>query len=292
MSVIQNRYEFVLLFDVENGNPNGDPDAGNSPRVDMETNHGIITDVCLKRKVRNYVEIVRNNTDGFGIYITQGDALTKKQEGAKPKDGEDIVDAMCRTYFDIRTFGAVLPQIQKKATSKSKKDNNQSEESKDEKVDSKNGQVRGPIQINFSKSIDPIFPQTVTITRLVDENKDDKTTMGNKHIVPYALYKTEGYISANFAEFTNFSEADLELFWESLANLFEHDHSAARGKMTMRKIIVFKHESKLGNAPSHKLFDLIQVAKKADVEAPRSFTDYTININKETIPGVEIIEKM
>ena len=269
MTELKNRYEFVLLYDVENGNPNGDPDAGNLPRVDVETNYGIVTDVCLKRKIRNYVELVKGDAESFEIYIKEGAALKSKQEieKDKPKAKAD----MCKAYYDIRTFGAVMPQLQKV----------------------NDGQVRGPVQINFSKSIDPVFPNTITITRLVDEKEDNKTTMGNKHIIPYALYRTEGYISAKLAQQTGFSEEDLELFWQALENMFEHDHSAARGKMAVHKLIIFKHESELGNAPSHKLFDLVKVERKepcADMP-PRSFEDYNITLGAAP-QNVEIIEKV
>ena len=291
MTELKNRYEFVLLYDVENGNPNGDPDAGNLPRVDVETNYGIVTDVCLKRKIRNYIELAKNNSEGFEIYIKEGVSLGSKQEKIEVKDDESKKTAMCRKYFDIRTFGAVLAQLQKNTTkSKDKKTENE-----DARTDSNNGQVRGPVQINFSKSIDPIFPNTITITRLVDEKDDNKTTMGNKHIVPYALYRTEGYISAKLAQQTGFSEKDLELFWEALENMFEHDHSAARGKMAVRKLIIFKHESELGNAPSHKLFDLVKIQRKepcADTP-PRSFEDYSVTITYGNKPQhIEITEKV
>lgn len=288
MTQLKNRYEFVLLYDVENGNPNGDPDAGNLPRVDVETNYGIVTDVCLKRKIRNYVELIKTTDEGFEIYIKDGASLKSKQEKVVVKDNESKKAAMCRKYFDIRTFGAVLAQLQ---TAKSKKD--KTSENEDLKTDSNNGQVKGPVQINFSKSVDPIFSNTITITRLVDETEDNKTTMGNKHIIPYALYRTEGYISAKFAQQTGFSEEDLAIFWEALENMFEHDHSAARGKMVVRKLIIFKHESELGNAPSHKLFELIKIERKDMEKSPRSFEDYSIKIDKDKIPqNVEILERI
>lgn len=292
MAELKNRYEFVLLYDVENGNPNGDPDAGNMPRIDVETNYGIVTDVCLKRKIRNYVEILKGQEDGFEIYIKEGPSLESKQTKIEVKGGESKKSAMCKKYFDIRTFGAVLAQLQK-STAKSAKDKKSEGENEDAKTDSNNGQVRGPVQINFSRSIDPVFPNTITITRLVDEKEDNKTTMGNKHIVPYALYRTEGYISAKLARQTGFSEEDLELFWEALENMFEHDHSAARGKMAVRKLIIFKHESELGNAPSHKLFDLVKVARKEpcdDIPA-RAFEDYSITIGAAP-QNVTIIERV
>ena len=286
---INNRYEFVLLYDVENGNPNGDPDAGNMPRIDPETGHGIVTDVCLKRKIRNYVELVQGDKAGYRIHIKEGTALNQNHEEAyKTVDGlepgkkasptsvDEARKWMCANFFDVRTFGAVM----------STGDNC--------------GQVRGPVQINFSRSIDPITQQEVTITRQAVTRIDDlekERTMGRKHIVPYGLYRAEGYVSAKLAndekKGTKFSEDDLKLLWDALINLFEHDHSAARGKMASRKLIVFKHSSDLGNAPSHLLFERVTVARKPDVTAPRSFSDYTATINQDNLPdGVELIEKL
>lgn len=283
---ITNRYEFVMLYDVENGNPNGDPDAGNMPRIDPETGYGIVTDVCLKRKVRNYVELVKEDGTSYRIYVKEGTPLNQNHveayetvDGLEPgkKAKLDKValarDWMCANFFDVRTFGAVM----------STGDNC--------------GQVRGPVQINFSRSIDPIMQQEVTITRqTVTRIKDaeKERTMGRKHIVPYALYRVEGYVSAKLANHTSkgtgFSEEDLELFWESLLNMFEHDHSAARGKMATRKLIVFKHDSDLGNAPSHLLFDLVKVPP-SEVSPPRSFSDYKVSINRVDLPsGVKTIE--
>ena len=255
---INNRYEFVLLYDVENGNPNGDPDAGNMPRIDPETGYGIVTDVCLKRKIRNYVELVQGDKTGYRIHIKEGTALNQNHEEAyKSVDGlepgekakPDGVDKarqwMCANFFDVRTFGAVM----------STGDNC--------------GQVRGPVQINFSRSVDPIIQQEVTITRQAvtrTEDLEKERTMGRKHIVPYGLYRAEGYVSAKLAndekKGTGFSEDDLALVWDALINMFEHDHSAARGKMASRKLIVFKHASDLGNAPSHLLFDRVTVTRK------------------------------
>ncbi len=286
---INNRYEFVLLYDVENGNPNGDPDAGNMPRIDPETGHGLVTDVCLKRKIRNYVELVQGDKTGYRIHIKEGTALNQNHEEAyKTVDGlepgkkakPDGVDQarqwMCANFFDVRTFGAVM----------STGDNC--------------GQVRGPVQINFSRSIDPIIQQEVTITRQAVTRTDDlekERTMGRKHIVPYGLYRAEGYVSAKLAnedrKGTGFSEDDLELLWEALINLFEHDHSAARGKMAARRLIVFKHDSDLGNAPSHLLFDRVTVAKSETANPPRKFGDYTVKIDAANLPaGVQIIEKL
>lgn len=282
---INNRYEFVLLYDVENGNPNGDPDAGNMPRIDPETGYGIVTDVCLKRKVRNYVEMVKSDSPGYRIYIKEGTPLNTNHKEAyvavgiepgKKAPSDKVNEArawMCANFFDVRTFGAVM----------STGDNC--------------GQVRGPVQINFSRSIDPIVQQEVTITRQTvtrEEEAEKERTMGRKHIVPYGLYRAEGYVSAKLAndstKGTGFSEEDLRLFWDALRNLFEHDHSAARGKMTVRKLFIFKHESDLGNAPSHKLFDMISVARREGVVVPRKFDDYIIKVDGKTSDGVELIE--
>lgn len=285
---ISNRYEFVLLYDVENGNPNGDPDAGNMPRIDPETGYGIVTDVAIKRKVRNYAELVNGDKTGYRIYIKEGTPLNANHEeaykevGLKPGDKSVKADGvqkarqwMCANFFDVRTFGAVM----------STGDNC--------------GQVRGPIQINFSRSIDPIVQQEVTITRQTVTKIDDaekERTMGRKHIVPYALYKVEGYVSAKLAndesKGTGFSEDDLNLFWDALVNMFEHDHSAARGKMASRRLFVFKHKDELGNAPSHKLFDMIKVEKNDGVVIPRKFGDYSVKVEGSAPEGVELIEKL
>lgn len=284
-NAIDNRYEFVILFDVENGNPNGDPDAGNMPRVDSETGHGIVTDVCLKRKIRNYVELVKNDDPGNKIFIKE--VLNDKLEDAylssglkkdKKADKDNVITAknfMCENYYDVRTFGAVMST-----------------------GDYPCGVVRGPVQINFAKSIDPVVVQEITITRMAITNKKDAskgtTEMGKKSFVPYALYKAEGFISASLAQnVTGFSDEDLELLWEAIINMYEHDRSAARGKMTVRKLIVFKHEGVLGNAPSHILLDRIQVNRKDSEMPARSYSDYEIIINKENMPnGVEVYEKI
>lgn len=282
---INNRYEFVVLFDVENGNPNGDPDAGNMPRVDAETGYGIVTDVCLKRKIRNYVELVKNDAPGYKIFIKE--ILNDKLEGAylnsgfekgKKSDADKVKvarDFMCENYFDVRTFGAVMST-----------------------GDYPCGVVRGPVQINFAKSIDPIATQEITITRMAITNQKDAskgtTEMGKKSFVPYALYKAEGFVSASLAKnVTGFSDNDIELLWEAVINMFEHDHSAARGKMIVRKLIVFKHEGILGNAPSHTLLERIQV-KRIDDEIPaRKYTDYEVIIDKSNMPsGVTLDEKI
>jgi len=285
---IDKRYEFVILFDVENGNPNGDPDAGNMPRIDPETGYGLVTDVCIKRKIRNYIEVTRENQPGFDIYVKEGIPLNtqhkKAYENYKMEPSKDLskeeetakklTGFMCKNFYDIRAFGAVMTT----------------------KVNC--GQVRGPVQINFAKSIDPIVSQELTITRVTVTSEEDKQKkdheMGRKQIVPYALYRAEGYISANLAQkVTGFDNDDLELLWEALINMFEHDHSAARGKMATRKLIVFEHSTALGNSPSHKLFDLITVNRK-DINKPsRDYNDYEINIDLKSLPdGVKLVEKL
>ena len=282
--IIKNRYDFTILFEVENGNPNGDPDAGNMPRLDSESGCGIVTDVCLKRKIRNYIEAIKENSEGYKIYIRKNNILNESDEEAlnyvgiskeklKSKDvGVElkIRDFMCKNFYDIRTFGAVMTTFTKMGLNC--------------------GQVTGPVQIGFAKSIDQIVPQEVTITRVAITKADDaanKTNeMGKKYIVPYALYRVDGYISANLAKkVTKFNEDDLSLLWESIINMFEIDRSAARGNMNVRNLFVFKHDSELGNAPAYKLFDTIHINKKKDVIAPRSYSDYEITINREEIPS-------
>jgi CRISPR-associated protein Csd2 len=279
---IKNRYEFVLLFDVENGNPNGDPDMGNMPRVDPQTGYGIVTDVCLKRKIRDYVDMVKAGKEGYDIYVKEGvvlneqhtkayAALGRKPDSKKPKDDE-LTKFMCKNFFDIRAFGAVMA------------------------LEVNCGQVRGPVQLNFARSQDPIFQQEVTITRQAVANAKDADkgqTMGKKQIVPYGLYRAEGYVSANLAKkTTGFSEEDLALLWEALVNMFEHDHSAARGKLSAKKLIVFKHSSELGCCQSHILFDKVKVERLPKDLPPRSFSDYKVTIAKDVPKGVEIIEKL
>lgn len=293
--VIKNRYEFVVLFDVENGNPNGDPDAGNMPRIDPETGYGLVTDVCLKRKIRNYVETVKENEAGYGIYIREDVPLNRSDNKAyeylgvtdktvkelKKKDPDadmKIRDFMCQNFFDIRTFGAVMTTFVKASLNC--------------------GQVRGPVQLGFARSIDPIISQEVTITRVAittEKDAENKSTeMGRKNIVPYALYRVEGYISANLArKVTGFSEDDLELLWEAIINMFENDHSAARGKMAVRELIVFKHSRELGDCPAYRLFDSVEVRRKENVVYPRKYQDYIVDIREEMIPDtVEMIRKI
>ena len=286
MSAISNRYEFVIFFDVENGNPNGDPDAGNMPRIDPETGYGLVTDVCLKRKIRNYVETVKEGEPGYRIYIKDSVPLNRndaeacayvgvdpdKLKEAKKKDTDldvKIRDFMCKNFFDIRSFGAVMTTFVKGALNC--------------------GQVRGPVQLGFARSVDPILPQEVTITRVAITTEADAekkgTEMGRKYIVPYGLYRAEGYVSANLAKkSTGFSEEDLSLLWQAILNMFELDHSAARGKMAVRELIVFRHDSELGNAPAYKLFDLVKAERKPGVVAPRSYSDYTVSVNEAGLP--------
>jgi CRISPR-associated protein Csd2 len=272
---IKNRYEFVLFFDCENGNPNGDPDAGNMPRIDPESNYGIVTDVCLKRKIRNYAGM-----RGQDIFITEGEALGDKAKKLK------TANAVCEKYYDVRTFGAVLTGLSKKEDKKGKGEPEEAGAKLDDaKVAANGGQVRGPAQLNFAKSVDPISPRDISITVVAKADKADEHNMGRKAIVPYALYRAEGYISANFAKKTGFSEEDLQLLWEALANMFEHDHSAARGKMASRKLVIFKHDSELGNAPAHKLFDLVSVNH---VETPRAYSDYEIKVADNKFAGVKM----
>lgn len=284
---VQNRYDFVLLFDVKDGNPNGDPDAGNLPRMDPETGHGLVTDVCLKRKVRNYVLLANGSKGGYDIFIKEKAILNNlidqahEVDGVKEKEKGEKTEAarqhMCKTYFDVRTFGAVM------STGKNA------------------GQVRGPVQLTFSRSIDQIVPLEHSITRMAvateaeaEKQQGDNRTMGRKFTVPYALYRCHGFISAPLAEQTGFSEDDLKLFWEALTDMFEHDRSAARGEMATRKLIVFKHDSKMGKAPAHKLFDLVKVERVKGADGPaRSFADYTVGLEKSAVPsGVTIEEKV
>lgn len=284
--VIKNRYEFAIIFDVENGNPNGDPDAGNMPRVDPETGYGIVTDVCLKRKIRNYVEVVKEAEPGYGIYIKSGVPLqtsdkkafeylgtdesgVKKMKKDNPEIDGKIRDFMCENFFDIRTFGAVMTTFVKASLNC--------------------GQVRGPVQLGFARSVDPIFPQEITITRCAITTEADAekntNTMGNKFVVPYGLYVAEGYVSANLArKVTHFSEDDLQLLWNAILNMFDFDRAAARGKMAVRKLVIFKHDSELGNAPAYKLFDTIKIKRKDNVKVARSFDDYEITIEESEIP--------
>ncbi len=282
MSEIKNRIDFVYMFDVQDGNPNGDPDAGNLPRVDAETGMGLVTDVCLKRKVRNYVQVAKNLEDGYDIFIKEKSVLNtlidKAHDDVEVKNAKDKTEAarrfMCKNYFDIRTFGAVM------STGKNA------------------GQVRGPIQLTFARSVDPVETSEHSITRMAvatekeaDKQEGGNRTMGRKATVPYGLYVCHGFISANLAQQTGFSEDDLALFWEALKNMFDTDRSAARGLMSAQKLIVFKHDSMLGNAPANKLFDLVTVTKKCD-GAPRSFKDYSVTIDKDNVPSGVTVEEL
>lgn len=315
MTTLANRYDFVLLFDVARGNPNGDPDAGNMPRLDPETNHGLVSDVSLKRKIRNYVELAKGGVDGHHIYIEEASILNDKHRQAykalrpddpkvdkeaklNPKDDAEarkLREFMCRNFFDVRTFGAVMS------------------------TGINAGQVRGPVQLTFAGSIEPIVPQEVSITRMAATNeaekkqraegteegndRTDNRTMGRKYIVPYALYRAHGFISAKLAERTGFTDGDLDLLFEALCTMFEHDHSAARGEMATRKLVVFKHDSALGKAPAHALFDRVKVDRNIDGEVrpiarlsnyppARAYADYAVTIDRDNLPaGVEIIEK-
>ncbi|WP_448509327.1 type I-C CRISPR-associated protein Cas7/Csd2 [Immundisolibacter sp.] len=296
---IQNRYDFVFLFDVKDGNPNGDPDAGNLPRVDAETGHGLVTDVALKRKVRNYVAMKhageQEATDGkgdltanrFEIYVREKAVLNRQHQRAYvaydlkpeakklPKDAQDarrVTGWMCKNFYDIRAFGAVMS------------------------TEVNSGQVRGPVQLTFARSIDPVVSAEHAITRMAVTNEADlekERTMGRKFTIPYGLYRAHGFISAHLAGETGFDVQDLELLWEALKNMFEHDRSAARGEMTTRGLYVFKHEQPLGNAPAHALFDRILVKRKNGVEVPRSFEDYEVQVNEADMPsGVTLLHKV
>ncbi len=284
-NTLENRHEFVFFFDVENGNPNGDPDAGNLPRLDPETGYGLVTDVCLKRKVRNFVDLVKDGAEGFNIYIREKAVLSSVRapayaavEGTAKSDAEKIQlaqDWMCKNFFDVRTFGAVM----------STKENNC-------------GQVRGPVQFTFARSIDPIVPQEISITRMAVETekeaesqKGDNRTMGRKNIVPYALYRAEGYISAPLAKRTGFSQTDLDVLWESLINMFEHDRSAARGKMSARALFAFRHDNALGRAPAHALFERITAKRKEPDAPPRSYSDYAITVDDTALPAGVTLER-
>ena len=315
MTTLSRRHDFVLIFDVTNGNPNGDPDAGNLPRVDPETNQGLVSDVSLKRKIRNYVDLARTGQEGHHIYVQEGAILNEKHRQAylalrpddpkvakepklNPKDDAEALrlrDFMCRNFFDVRTFGAVMS------------------------TGINCGQVKGPVQITFANSVEPIMPSEITITRMAATNeaekkkgtegtdsdqRTDNRTMGRKHIVPYGLYVAHGFVSAKFAERTGFSEADLALLFEALTSMFEHDRSAARGEMTTRRLIVFRHDSALGNAPAHSLFGRIQIGRRVDgafralddlglsnLPPARKFADYAVAVDANDLPtGVELLD--
>ncbi|AML51937.1 type I-C CRISPR-associated protein Cas7/Csd2 [Falsihalocynthiibacter arcticus] len=314
MTAITQRHDFMLIFEVTNGNPNGDPDSGNMPRMDPETGHGLVSDVSLKRKIRNYVDLARTGEDGHHIYVQESSILNDQHRKAyralrpddpkvdkdaklNPKSDDEAIklrDWMCANFFDVRTFGAVMS------------------------TGVNCGQVKGPVQITFATSVEPIMPAEISITRMAATNEaerkqkaegddsDDRKenrTMGRKHIVPYGLYVAHGFISAKFAERTGFSDADLALLTEALSSMFEHDHSAARGHMSSRKLILFRHASALGNAPAHKLFDIVKIGRSVDGEfraidarldnlpPARKFGDYSVKIDHDALPaGVDLIE--
>ena len=291
---LANRYDFVLVFDVKDGNPNGDPDAGNLPRLDAESGHGLVTDVALKRKVRNFVGIVKKETPPFEIYIKEKAILNKtherayiavgaedelKGDGKKRKGKSDTVDLarkwMCKNFYDVRTFGAVMS------------------------TGVNCGQVRGPVQLTFARSVDPVVALEHSITRMAvateaeaEKQQGDNRTMGRKHTVPYGIYVAHGFVSAFLANQTEFSEEDLELFWQALENMFEHDRSAARGQMATRGLFVFRHASELGNAHAHDLFDRIKIARRPGVAVARAFSDYEIEVNDKDMPsGIKLTRR-
>jgi len=285
---MNHRYDFVYLFDCKDGNPNGDPDAANAPRIDPQDMHGLVSDVCLKRKIRNFALLAKGGQPPFDIFVQQGSVLNDKildghkaagndvdgkKKTADRKQVQSARGEMCKRFYDVRTFGAVMS------------------------TGANAGQVRGPVQLSFSRSIDPILPLDLSITRMaVTEAKEadaPNQTMGRKNLIPYGLYRCHGFVSAHLANETGFSESDLELFWLSLTQMFDHDRSASRGTMSPQKLVVFKHQSVLGNAPAHKLFERVAVQRKSGVAAGRSFTDYDVIINKSGLPsGVELIEML
>ena len=285
---MNNRYDFVYLFDCKDGNPNGDPDAANSPRIDPQDMRGLVSDVCLKRKIRNFALLAKGGAAPFDIFVQQGSVLNEKIQATHTTLGHDVDAknkkasreqvqtaraAMCKRYYDVRTFGAVMS------------------------TGANAGQVRGPVQISFSRSIDPILPLDLSITRMAvtDAKEADapNQTMGRKTLIPYGLYRCHGFISAHLANETGFTDDDLALFWQALAQMFDHDRSAARGTMAPQMLIVFKHASALGNAPAHKLFERITVARKPGVDAARSFGDYVVTISREGLPaGIELLEPL
>lgn len=300
MSNLDRRYDFTLIFDVQDGNPNGDPDAGNLPRIDPESGHGIVTDVCLKRKVRNYVQMKLNESDGYGIFVKEKAILNRSIEGAyksldidlekapaDEKDGKKRNDKgqgqgsevgkarlqMCKTFFDIRTFGAVLS------------------------TGANAGQVRGPIQLTFGRSVDPVVTLEHSITRMAvateaeaEKQGGGNRTMGRKNTIPYGVYVTHGFVSAHLAAQTGFTKEDLDLLWEALSNMFEHDRSAARGLMSTRKLIVFEHDNALGRAHAHELFDRVKIRRKDESKPARAFTDYEVSVDDKDLPvGVRLV---
>lgn len=282
MNELKNRIDFVYIFDVQDGNPNGDPDAGNLPRVDAETGMGIVTDVCIKRKVRNYVQVAKGLANGYDIFVKEkavlNNEIDKAHDDAKVKAAQNKIAAarqyMCEHYYDIRTFGAVM------STGKNA------------------GQVRGPIQLTFARSVNPVATSEYSITRIAvatpkeaESQNGENHTMGRKATIPYGLYVCHGFISANLAQQTGFTEDDLALFFDALKNMFDLDRSAARGLMSAQKLIVFRHASELGNAPANKLFDLVKVEKTTN-DVPRSFKDYAVSINTSALPNGVTVEEL
>ena len=310
MTTIKNRYDFVFLFDVKDGNPNGDPDFDNMPRTDEETNQGLVTDVCIKRKVRNYVQLLKGLESPYDIFIREGNVLNllineKRNEADKEDEDEKKAVAkgrmkMCEQYYDIRTFGAVMSTGEEKEDSDSTEDVNADggKDKKTKKKESKKkikglGVVRGPVQLTFARSIDPVDAKSHTLTRCcVTNDNGNNNTMGNKNTVSYGLYRMHGFISATDAAKTGFSEEDKELLFEAIINAFENDHAAARGEMNPRALIVFKHESPLGKARAGQLFDLVKVEKKEGIEYPRSFGDYIVSIDKCQVPATIEVEEL
>ncbi|ROT09197.1 type I-C CRISPR-associated protein Cas7/Csd2 [Lepagella muris] len=281
METLKRRIDFIYMFDVQDGNPNGDPDAGNLPRVDFETDKGLVTDVCIKRKIRNYVDVVKSGIEGYDIFIREGAVLNtvvdKIYETPAVKNADknqkkvSVKNALCEKYYDIRTFGAVIASKEKQ------------------------GQVRGPVQLTFARSVDSVrvYDHTITCMSVTKADKEKEHSMGRKATVPYGLYVAHGFISANLAKQTGFSEEDLELFWNALENMFDLDRSAARGLMAARKLIIFEHETELGNARADKLFDTVTVSKKNEVTIPRSFLDYDVTIDRSALPeGVKVYERI
>ena len=310
METIKNRYNFVFLFDVKDGNPNGDPDFDNMPRTDEETDQGLVSDVCIKRKVRNYVQLLKGLEAPYDIFIREGNVLNpliqeKRDEADETNSDEKKAvksgrEAMCAQYYDIRTFGAVMSTGDEKAD----ETDSEGKASKTKKVKSNKkikglGVVRGPVQFTFARSIDPIFSKSNSVTRCCVTKESDASeknnTIGNKYTVSYGLYRMHGFISATDAAKTGFSEKDKDLLFEALINAFENDHSAARGEMNPRGLIIFKHDSPLGNARSGQLFDLVQIKLKDGIEFPRSFSDYDVKVPsdedlKKFFPGVTVEE--
>lgn len=282
MNELKNRIDFVYIFDVQDGNPNGDPDAGNLPRVDAETGMGLVTDVCIKRKVRNYVQVAKGLANGYDIFVKEkavlNNEIDKAHDDAKVKAAQNKIAAarqyMCEHYYDIRTFGAVM------STGKNA------------------GQVRGPIQLTFARSVNPVATSEHSITHIAvatpkeaESQNGENHTMGRKATIPYGLYVCHGFISANLAQQTGFTEDDLALFFDALKNMFDLDRSAARGLMSAQKLIVFRHASELGNAPANKLFDLVKVEKTTN-DVPRSFKDYAVSINISALPNGVTVEEL